>query len=202
MNNSQITQLSKLPSATVHEALGGIGALPSRIKPIHACMTVCGPAVTVETRPGDNLTIHRALSDAPAGSVLIVSTDGAFEYGYWGEIMAVAAQARGIVGLVIDGCIRDAEPIEKLKFPVFSRGLSILGTSKKGNGRINEPLVIGSITIFPNDIVLGDRDGVVIVPEARVQEAIEKSIAREARELEMMNQLRAGRTTLDILGLE
>ena len=201
MPKEQLQQLAQLPTATVHEALGGIGALPYQIKPIHSKMTLCGPAVTVETHPADNLMIHRALSTAPAGSVLIVSTGEAYGYGYWGEIMAVAAQARGIAGLVIDGCVRDAEQIEKLNFPVFCRGLSIKGTAKVGHGRINQILKIDSVQIFPNDIVLGDRDGVVIIPKERIQEAIDKSIAREEREQAIMDRLRNGETTLEILGI-
>ncbi len=201
MTTKLINQLAKLPSATVHEALGKIGALPHQIKPIHQSMIVCGPAVTVETSPGDNLTIHHALANAPAGSVLVVSTQQVYEYGYWGEIMAVAAEARSIAGLVIDGCVRDAEQIEKMDFPVFCRGLSIKGTVKKTIGQINEVLQMGDISIQPEDVVLGDRDGVVVVPKARIEEAIRLSNQREDDEAEMMEQLRNGKTTLDILGL-
>ena len=202
MTQSSIIELSKLPSATVHEALGKIGALSYKIKPIHPSMKLCGPAVTVHTYPGDNLIIHRALAEAPAGSVLVVYADKAYGSGYWGEIMALAAQERGIAGLVIDGCVRDAEQIEAMGFPVFCRGLCIKGTTKFGNGRINQPIKIGKVKIRPNDVILGDRDGVVVVPQDRIQEAIDKSIARESHEQDVMSQLRSGKSTLEIFGWE
>ncbi|MCB0028128.1 MAG: hypothetical protein KDE28_09495, partial [Anaerolineales bacterium] len=131
----------------------------------------------------------------------IASTLDFWEAGYWGEVMAVSAVARGLNGLVIDGCVRDADPIEELGFPVFARGLCMRGTVKGGLGELNTPIVIGDVVIQPGDIVVGDRDGVVIVPQGRVAEAIAKSRQREAHEAELMAQLRAGKTTVELLSL-
>ena len=200
MNQELIRQISAFPTATLHEAMGKYGALPSSIKPISPEMRVGGTALPVHTIPGDNMLLHRAIARASAGDVIIAHVSDFWEAGYWGEIMAVAAQARGIAGLVIDGCVRDADPITALGFPVFARGLCIQGTTKFGSGTLNQPITIGQVTIHPGDIVVGDRDGVVIVPAGRLTETIEKAQAREAKEAQIMARLRAGETTLDIYG--
>jgi 4-hydroxy-4-methyl-2-oxoglutarate aldolase len=148
--------------------------------------------------PRDNMMLHRAIAQATAGDVIIVHTSDFWEAGYWGEIMAVGAQARGIAGLVIDGCVRDADPLTALGFPVFARGLCIQGTTKFGSGTLNQAITIGQVTIYPGDVIMGDRDGVVIVPADRLAETIEKAQAREAKEAQVMARLRSGETTLEI----
>jgi len=195
-----IQQLGKFSAATIHEALGKQGNLPSSIKPISAAMKVCGPAYTVKTMPRDNVLLHRAYAYAKPGDVIIANCSGFYEAGYWGDLMSLGAKTQGINGLVIDGCVRDADDIEAMGFPVFSRGLCILGTSNHGDGFLNEPIVIGDVRINPGDIIVGDRDGVVIVPQNRIAEAIEKSIAREAKEENVRKQLREGKTSLQIYG--
>lgn len=200
--STTITQLAKLPTATIHEAIGKQGALPSAIKPISSSMKLCGTAFTIDSMPRDNLLLHRAVAQAKDGDILIAKTSNHYEAGYWGELLAVAAMERGIAGLVIDACVRDADPIEKLGFPVFSRGLCIQGTTKLGQGTLNTPIIIGDVTIKAGDFIVGDRDGVVVIPVARATEAIEKSIAREEQEAHTLEQLRSGKTTLEIYGIE
>ena len=195
-----IKQLGQFSAATVHEALGKYGNLPSAIKPISSTMKVYGPAYTVKTMPGDNILLHRAYAYAKPGDVIIANCSGFYEAGYWGDLMSLGAKTKGINGLVIDGCVRDADDIETMGFPVFSRGLCILGTSNHGDGFLNEPIVIGDVLINPGDIIIGDRDGVVVVPQNRITEAIEKSAAREAKEENVRRQLREGKTSLQIYG--
>ena len=195
-----IKQLSQFSAATVHEALGKYGNLPSAIKPISSSMKVCGPAYTVKTIQGDNMLLHRAYAYAKPGDVIIANCSGFYEAGYWGDLMSLGAKTKGINGLVIDGCVRDADDIETMGFPVFSRGLCILGTSNHGDGFLNEPIIIGGVLINPGDIIIGDRDGVVVVPKNRITEAIEKSAAREAKEENVRRQLRDGKTSLQIYG--
>ncbi len=190
----------ELGSATVHEASGGKGALSSRIKPISPDMKVCGPAVTVKVRPGDNLILHKAIYVARAGDVIVADAQGFTEAGPWGEIMAVAAMARGIAGLVIGGSVRDSEAMSALGFPVFSCGLCIKGTEKVSLGLINHPLNLDNITIMPGDLILGDRDGVVAVKREEAQAVLEKSLAREEKETTIKERLRKGESTLDIYG--
>ena len=195
-----IRQLADIPTATLHEAIGKQGALPSAIKPIAASMKLCGSAFTIDSMPADNLLLHRAIVQAKVGDVLIAKMSGHYEAGYWGELLTVAAMERGLAGLVIDACVRDADPIEALGFPVFCRGLCIRGTTKYGNGTLNEAIVIGGIVIQPGDVVVGDRDGVVVIPSERAGEAVEKSLARDEKEARTLEQLRAGKTTLEIYG--
>jgi len=195
-----IKQLGQFSAATIHEALGKYGNLPSAIKPISSTMKVCGPAYTVKTMPADNILLHRAYAYAKPGDVIIANCSGYYEAGYWGDLMSLGAKTKGINGLVIDGCVRDADDIEAMGFPVFSRGLCIHGTSNHGDGFLNEPIVIGDVLINPGDIIIGDRDGVVVVPQNRITEAIEKSAAREAKEENVRRQLRDGKTSLQIYG--
>jgi 4-hydroxy-4-methyl-2-oxoglutarate aldolase len=192
----------RLGSATLYEAAGQTGALPSAIKPISPTMRIAGPAFPVATAPGNNLWVHRALAAAAPGDVLVVSTAGHHDAGYWGDIMTVAALARKVAGLVIDGCVRDSEAIEKLQFSVFARGLSIRGTNKDtaAPGSLRETITLVDARVEPGDLVVGDADGVVAIPKARVAEVLEKARERERREAEVVDRLRKGETTLEIYG--
>ena len=201
MDRELLEEARRLGTATLHEASGQKGALPSAIKPISSTMRLAGPAFTVATPPGNNLWIHRALA-AAAGEVLVVVTSKHYEAGYWGDIMTVAALARGIAGLVIDGSVRDSEAIARLQFPVFARGLSIRGTRKDAaaTGYLQAPVTLGDVTVEPGDLVVGDADGVVVISRANVVEVFEKARERERREAEVIERLRKGETTLDIYG--
>jgi 4-hydroxy-4-methyl-2-oxoglutarate aldolase len=150
--------------------------------------------------PRDNVLFHRAYAYAKPGDVLIADCSGFYEAGYWGDLLSLGAQVHGINGLVIDGCVRDADDIQAMNFAVFSRGLSIRGTSNHGDGSLNEPIIIGGVLINPGDIVVGDRDGVVIVPTGKIDETIEKAIAREAKEERTRAELRKGRPSIDVYG--
>jgi len=195
-----VEQFRSLSSATVHEASGGKGALSSRIKPIYPEMKLCGPAVTVKVKPGDNLILHKAIYVAQKGDVIVADAEGFTEAGPWGEIMAVAAQVRGIAGLVISGSVRDAEAMQAMGFPVFSLGICIKGTSKTALGLINHPINLDNVTINPGDLIIGDRDGVVVVSRREAKEVLEKSLARERKEVDIKERLKKGETTLDIYG--
>jgi 4-hydroxy-4-methyl-2-oxoglutarate aldolase len=195
-----IKEISQFSAATLHEALGRYGNLPSGIKPISSKMKVCGPAFTVKTMPRDNVLLHRAYAYAQPGNVIVANCSGFYEAGYWGDLMSLGAKTKGINGLVIDGCVRDADDIEAMGFPVFSRGLCILGTSNHGEGTLNEPIIMGDWVVNPNDIIVGDRDGVVVIPQNRVEEAIEKAYARELKEENVRIELRKGLNSLQIYG--
>jgi 4-hydroxy-4-methyl-2-oxoglutarate aldolase len=197
---SMIHELSRFSTATIHEALGKSGNLPSGIKPIARGMKVCGPAYTVQTIARDNKIIHSAYANAKSGDVLVVHCSDYYEAGYWGDLMSLGAKTKGIAGLVIDACVRDADDIEAMNFPVFSRGLCIRGTTSLEGGALNKAIVIGGVTINPGDIVAGDRDGVVIVPKELLAATIEKAKAREIREESIREQLRQGKTSMQIYG--
>ncbi|HEY4134148.1 MAG TPA: 4-carboxy-4-hydroxy-2-oxoadipate aldolase/oxaloacetate decarboxylase [Alphaproteobacteria bacterium] len=193
-----LKRLAAHSSATVYEAQGKRGALPSGIKPIHSSMKVCGPALTVDSPPMDNLLLHEAIYKAKPGDVLVVRVAGHYEAGYWGDIMTVAAKERGIAGLIIDGCVRDSQELIEMQFPAFTRGLCIRGTLKHGGGPIGGSVTIGDVTIHTGDLVLGDADGVAIVPQAELADSIAKSDARVAFEDGIKDGLRAGKTTLEL----
>ena len=204
MDRELVRDAARLGAATLHEASCQRGALPSAIKPISATMRVAGPAFTVATPPGNNLWIHRALAASAPGDVLVVVTSEHYEAGYWGDIMTVAALERGIAGLVIDGGVRDSEAIARLEFPVFARGLSIRGTGKDptAGGSLQQSITLGDVTVNPGDLVVGDADGVVVIPRGNVTEVLEKAREREKREVEVVERLRRGETTLEIYRLE
>jgi len=197
---SVIETARTLPAATLHEAGGKIGALPAAIRPVAPGFRICGTAITVHSPGGDNLWLHRALVLAQPGDVLVVYTSGIYEHGYWGEVMTTAAKVRGLAGLVIDAAVRDADLLEQIGFPVFSRGLSIRGTGKDYGaiGWINEPVMIGNVTVNAGDLIVGDRDGVVVIPRTRAADVVEKAARREAEEAAICKRIEAGETTMQI----
>lgn len=197
-----IEQAGSIATATLHEAIGRIGALPAAIKPVAPDMRLAGPAFTVDSPAANNLVLHKAIYAARPGDILVVSVDGRYEAGYWGEIMSHAAKIRDLGGLVIDGCVRDVRELEAIGFPVFSRGLCIRGTEKHAGGRIGGHVIMGDVEVAPGDIMVGDRDGVVAVPRNRLASAVADSLTREAREKEVLEALSLGQTTLEIYGLE
>lgn len=197
-----IQRASALSSATVHEAGGKIGVMPPAIKPVHPQFRICGPALTVHSPPGDNLWLHYGIYAAQPGDVLVVHCQGAYDHGYWGEVMSTAATARKLGGLVIDGGVRDFALLGEVGFPVFARGQCIRGTGKDKTaiGWINAPVLFDDLIVHPGDLVIGDNDGVVIVPAARAEAVIAASEKRDADELDICRRLLAGETTLDIYG--
>lgn len=200
---TRVATCLRLGAATLHEASGQHGALPGAIHVVTPGLAVAGRALPVEGPAGDNLWLHRAIYRALPGDVLVVGVGGGVEWGYWGAVMGQAARARGIAGLVIDGCVRDVDELTAAGFPVFARGISIKGTTKRvhGAGRIGHPVVIGDIVVSAGDWVVGDNDGVVAIVAADVAATIERGIARELAEREIIAALQRGARTLDLYGL-
>jgi 4-hydroxy-4-methyl-2-oxoglutarate aldolase len=197
-----VAAASRLPTAMLHEAAQKIGALPSAIKPVSSSMRLAGSALTVHSPGGDNLWLHRALEIAEPGDVMVVFANGAYEHGYWGEIMTTMAQVRGLAGLVIDACVRDGELLGRFGFPVFSRGLCIQGTGKDFGaiGWINHPVLLGQVVVQAGDLIVGDADGVVAIPHARAAEVVAAGERREAEEADILRRLQAGETTMSVYG--
>jgi 4-hydroxy-4-methyl-2-oxoglutarate aldolase len=157
--------------------------------------------VTVDTRPGDNLMLHYALLKVKPGDVLVVDAKGFLEAGPWGDVLTELALQKGVAGLVMNGAVRDARSMIELGFPVFSRGLSIKGTGKNQLGRVNVSVCIGDVVIQPGDIVVGDIDGVVMVPKHDVERVVEVSRVREDKERAFKERIRQGANTVELLGL-
>lgn len=192
-----------LSSATVHEAAGRTGALPMGIKPLAPHVKVAGPAFPVVSPPGDNLWLHRAIYAASPGDVLIVDVGDGPEFGYWGEVMAVAAQARDLAGLIISGGVRDSQRMVEIGFPVCSAAVAIQGTGKDpdGLGSLGSPVVLGGVTIRHGDFVLGDADGVIVIERERAETVVAESEARDEKEQAIFARLRAGESSIDIYDL-
>ncbi len=199
-DSALIQRAAKFSTATLGEATGKPIDLPVAIKPVSPRMRACGPAVTVASPARDNLTLHQAIYVANPGDVLVVEVSGLYEAGYWEDIMTHAALHRKIAGLVIDGCVRDSDAIEEAGFPVFSRGLCIRGTAKRGKGKMNQPITIGEVSIRPGDLVVGDRDGVVVIPQSEILEVLAEAGKRDQKENRVKDELAAGKTTLEIYG--
>jgi 4-hydroxy-4-methyl-2-oxoglutarate aldolase len=196
----QRTALARLGAATIGESGGR--AMRSRVGPMWVGAAIVGDAVPVRCAPGDNLAIHVAAATAPPGSVLVVEITGQPELGHWGEVLTTQAQARGLVGLVIDGGVRDVAALERLGFPVFATMLALRGAAKVAEGSVGETVTVGDVAVESGDVVVADADGVAIVPGARLAEVLAAATGREAKEQAMFDQLRAGATTLDLLGLD
>jgi len=173
------------------------------IKPIDSYMKVCGTSITVDCPVADNLTLHKAIEVAAEGDVLVVDAKGNKEAGgMWGEIMTTAAQTKGIRGIIIDGAVRDVRALLDLRFPTFASAISPGGTIKKTLGSINTPIVCGGVAVHPGDVVVGDADGVVVVPMNLSENLITKAEQRENAETEIKKRLRMGETTMKIYGFD
>ena len=171
------------------------------IRPAWQGARICGVAATVECPPGDNLMLHQAVAAARPGEVIVAKTGSYLLAGAWGEILTMAAKAKGVLGLVIDGAVRDIEAIAGHGFPVFSRGLAIGACTKQRPGTLGTAIQFGGVTVSPGDIVFGNADGLVILEQARLEEIYAAAVKRQQREVWIMEQLRHGKTTLDLLGL-
>lgn len=189
-------------SATVHEAMGRFGAMVNTIKPLARGMKVCGPAFTVKVQAGDNVMILRAIRDAQPGDVIVVDSGRCLESGPYGELTATECKTKGLGGFVTTGSVRDSAAIIEMGFPVFSSAVSIVGTVKESLGLINHSISAGGVIVRPGDLILGDDDGVVVVPLERVQEVLELSDAREAKEAKVLEKIRAGESIFDIYGYQ
>ena len=199
---TRVVRLATLGTATVAEAASGVRIVLAPLLPVAPGMRVAGPARTVRCLAGDNLALHLAINRAHPGDVIVADYGASTDSGPFGEIMALACQMRGIAGLVINGAVRDSQEIAKLGFPVFARGIDIRGTTKLNRGEVDVPVEIGGVRIDPGDIMVADADAVIALPATMVDAALAASEARIAREAQMMQRLRAGETTLEILGLD
>jgi len=187
-----INAYSGMATATIHEASGKKGYINCAVKPISWGIKICGPAFTVQCAPGDNIMLHKAIERAQAGDVIVAVVGGAYEYGYFGNLMATSAIAKKLGGLCIDGCIRDGAEIIASGFPVFARGFSIQGTVKETIGLVNYPVVFGGQTVFPGDIMVGDDDGLVVVRRDQCDDVLLKTRQRMQNEIVKQESLNTG----------
>ena len=195
-----IRTLGELGVATVHEAQGRAGLLRPYMRPIYPAARAAGTAVTIWSQAGDNLMIHAALDVCERGDLLVVTTMSDSTDGMFGELLAVSARARGVVGLVIDAGVRDVTDITALGFPVWAKAISAQGTVKATAGSVNVPVVCAGAIVRPGDVVVGDADGVVIVPRGAAAEVARLGTERVAMEQISRERLARGELGLDFYG--
>jgi 4-hydroxy-4-methyl-2-oxoglutarate aldolase len=191
--------LLALGAATLGESGGK--PLHPRIRSAWPGAATAGPAYAVRCATADNLAVHAAVAEAPAGSVLVVAADPP-ERGYWGEVLTTAAEVRGIRGLVIDGGVRDVAALEAHRFPVFSALVALRGATKMSGGDIGGTVRVGDVDVHTGDWVVGDRDGVIVIARDDLRDTLERARVRADKETAMFAKLREGATTVELLGLD
>ena len=189
---------SKEDTATVHEAMGQRGAMEPDIKPMVKGMRICGRAVTVCCHAGDNIMLIKAMSMGRKGDVIVADMGRIESSGCFGEVLATECLVKGIAGLIVTGSVRDSVAVAAAGFPVFSKNLSICGTSKATLGTINFPICCGGVVVNPGDIILADDDGVVVIPPEESSEILDAVKARKDKEAAVMERLRNGESLWDI----
>jgi 4-hydroxy-4-methyl-2-oxoglutarate aldolase len=199
---STITErFAEFDPATLFEAAGQRGMVDPSIRPAWRGAKICGPALTVECPPGDNLMLHHAVAASEPGVVIVAALGSYLLKGAWGEVLTAAAIAKGVSGVVVDGAVRDVEAISERNFPVFSRGLAIGACTKERFGTLNDPIMFGGLIVRSGDILVGNSDGLVVIPQEQAHAVYEASVKRRQREQYIMAELANGKTTVELLGL-
>lgn len=187
-----VARFRGLSTGPICDALGRTGAMDYRIKPLAPGMRMAGSALTVRTRPCDNLAIYKALEMAQPRDVLVVATGAFTAASTFGDLVALLAARRGLAGLVTDGVVRDLEGILEVGLPVFAQGLNPNSPHKDGPADIQVPVVCGGILVRPGDLIVGDADGVVVVPLEQAEAVLARVEATEAKEQAIRAEIEAG----------
>ena len=192
--SAQVVQAYKgLPVANISDCMSRMTAGGPRLRPMHKSGYLAGPALTVKTRPGDNLMIHKALTLAQPGDVIVVDAGGDLSNSLFGEIMVATAVKIGVAGVVLNGAVRDSEEIGQGSFPLYAAGVTHRGPYKDGPGEVNVPIAIDGMVIHPGDLILGDADGLLCVPFDAVEEVLAATHKKMELEKQMLADIAAGK---------
>lgn len=196
-----VKRFEGIPTGVVGDCMGRCNGMAAELKPVWAGARVLGPALTVRTFPADNLMIHKAVTLAKPGDVLVVNAGGYKDYAVFGDLLGLSCKVHGIAGIVIDGATRDAEGLQAIGFPVFARAVLPAGPFKDSPGAINVPVSCGSVPVRPGDIILGDADGVMVIPQEQAADVLAKAHAAVAKEQQLRKRIQQGEYIFDMLNL-
>lgn len=197
-----LQQLSAVPSGILSDCMNRMQAMDAGLRPITPGMRVCGPAFTIQSVESNNWGAHQALAIAKPGDVLVLAARGGMQSAVWGHVMTAAAKKRGLAGVIVDGCIRDFVENRSDTLPIFARGISPNGPHKGWPCNLNVAVSCAGTAVLPGDIIVGDDDGVVVVPASRAVQVLEESSKRIDLEKDWYRRLDAGETTVNLLGLK
>lgn len=196
-----VEKFKNIPSSIISDCLNRYYGMNAEIMPIFQGIRLCGPALTIQSMAGNNMMSHLALTFAEQGDVLVIDGRGYLGNAVWGGVQASYAAKRGVAGIVVDGAIRDVEDMRKMRFPVYCKGITPAGPHKGWADCINVPIQCGGIPVQPGDLIVGDGDGVAVVPLGYVKAVYEESIERMEKEKSWLEKIEKGQSSLDAVGL-